>query len=283
MMSIPQSLLEQAIQINIQHALAEDIAEGDITALLTPENEQANASILTREPMVLAGQPWVNALIQNFDTSVQITWLKNDGDRVLANEVFLQLSGSARSLLTVERAALNFIQTLSAVATKTAEYVKQLDGLKTQLLDTRKTLPGLRIAQKYAVAMGGGKNHRLGLFDAFLIKENHIMAAGGIAQAIAQAHQIAPNKPVEVEVETWEELDQALNAGADIIMLDNFSQQQMIDAVQHVAGRAKLEASGNITIENLRTVASSGVDYISMGVLTKDIKAIDLSMRFQAQ
>ena len=282
-MSIPQSLLEQAIQINIQHALAEDIAEGDITALLTPENEQANASILTREPMVLAGQPWVNALIQNFDTSVQITWLKNDGDRVLANEVFLQLSGSARSLLTVERAALNFIQTLSAVATKTAEYVKQLDGLKTQLLDTRKTLPGLRIAQKYAVAMGGGKNHRLGLFDAFLIKENHIMAAGGIAQAIAQAHQIAPNKPVEVEVETWEELDQALNAGADIIMLDNFSQQQMIDAVQHVAGRAKLEASGNITIENLRTVASSGVDYISMGVLTKDIKAIDLSMRFQAQ
>ena len=281
-MSIPQSLLEQAIQINIQHALAEDIAEGDITALLTPENEQANASILTREPMVLAGQPWVNALIQNFDTSVQITWLKNDGDRVLANEVFLQLSGSARSLLTVERAALNFIQTLSAVATKTAEYVKQLDGLKTQLLDTRKTLPGLRIAQKYAVAMGGGKNHRLGLFDAFLIKENHIMAAGGIAQAVAQAHQIAPGKLVEVEVESWDELNQALAAHADIVMLDNFSQQQMVDAVQHVAGRCKLEASGNITIENLRQVASTGVDYISMGVLTKDVQAIDLSMRFNA-
>lgn len=282
-MSIPQPLLEQAIQINIQQALAEDIAEGDITALLTPENEQANASILTREPMVLAGQPWVNALIQRFDANVQITWLKHEGDVVLANEVFLKLSGSARSLLTVERAVLNFIQTLSAVASKTAAYVKQLEGLNTQLLDTRKTLPGLRIAQKYAVAIGGGKNHRLGLFDAFLIKENHIMAAGGIQQAIAQARQIAPNKPVEVEVETWDELNQALEAGADIVMLDNFSQQQMIDAVKHVAGRCKLEASGNITIENLREVATTGVDYISMGVLTKDVQAIDLSMRFQAE
>lgn len=282
-MSIPQSLLEQSIQINIQHALNEDIADGDITALLTPENEQATAHILTREDMILAGQPWVNALMAAFDSRVQVTWLKNDGDFVKADTVFLHLSGSARSLLTVERAALNFIQTLSAVATKTAEYVKHLEGLKTQLLDTRKTLPGLRIAQKYAVAIGGGKNHRLGLFDAFLIKENHIMAAGGIQQAIAQAHQIAPNKPVEVEVETWDELDQALQAGADIIMLDNFSQQQMIDAVRYVAGRAKLEASGNITIENLRQVASSGVDYISMGVLTKDVKAIDLSMRFDAK
>lgn len=282
-MSIPQSLLEQSIQINIQHALNEDIADGDITALLTPENEQATAHILTREDMILAGQPWVNALMAAFDSRVQVTWLKNDGDFVKADTVFLHLSGSARSLLTVERAALNFIQTLSAVATKTAEYVKHLEGLKTQLLDTRKTLPGLRIAQKYAVAIGGGKNHRLGLFDAFLIKENHIMAAGGIQQAIAQAHQIAPNKPVEVEVETWDELDQALQAGADIIMLDNFSQQQMIDAVRYVAGRAKLEASGNITIENLRQVASSGVDYISMGVLTKDVKAIDLSMRFEAK
>ena len=282
-MSIPQPLLEQAIQNNIQQALAEDIAEGDITALLTPEHEQANASILTREQMVLAGQPWVNALIQRFDATVQITWLKHEGDVVLANEVFLKLSGSARSLLTVERAALNFIQTLSAVASKTAAYVKQLEGLNTQLLDTRKTLPGLRIAQKYAVAIGGGKNHRLGLFDAFLIKENHIMAAGGIQQAIAQARQIAPNKPVEVEVETWDELNQALEAGADIVMLDNFSQQQMIDAVKHVAGRCKLEASGNITIENLREVATTGVDYISMGVLTKDVKAIDLSMRFQAE
>ena len=281
-MSISQQLLEQSIQLNIQQALQEDIGDGDITALLTPEDEQATATIISREDMILAGQPWVNALIAAFDPSVQITWLKNDGDLVRANETIFKLAGSARSLLTVERPALNFVQTLSAVATKTAEYVKQLDGLNTKLLDTRKTLPGLRIAQKYAVAVGGGQNHRLGLFDAFLIKENHIMAAGGIAQAIAKAHQIAPGKPVEVEVETWAELDQALEAKADIVMLDNFSQQQMIDAVKHVAGRCKLEASGNITIANLREVATTGVDYISMGVLTKDVKAVDLSMRFNA-
>ena len=281
-MSISQSLLEQSIQINIQHALQEDIGDGDLTALLTPEDEQATARIISREAMVLAGQPWVNALIQAYDPAVQVTWLKNDGQRVAANETFLTLAGSARSLLTVERAALNFIQTLSAVATKTADYVQQLAGLNTKLLDTRKTLPGLRIAQKYAVAIGGGQNHRLGLFDAFLIKENHIMAAGGIAQAVAQAHQIAPGKLVEVEVESWDELNQALAAHADIVMLDNFSQKQMVDAVQHVAGRCKLEASGNITIENLRQVASTGVDYISMGVLTKDVQAIDLSMRFNA-
>lgn len=281
-MSIPQSLLEQSILINIQQALQEDIGEGDLTALLTPEDEQATATIITREDMILAGQPWVNALLKAYDPTIQITWLKNDGDLVKANETIYKLAGSARSLLTVERPALNFVQTLSAVATKTANYVKQLEGLNTKLLDTRKTLPGLRIAQKYAVAIGGGQNHRLGLFDAFLIKENHIMAAGGIVQAIAKAHQIAPSKPVEVEVETWDELNQALEAKADIVMLDNFSQQQMIDAVKHVAGRCKLEASGNITIENLREVASTGVDYISMGVLTKDVKAVDLSMRFNA-
>ncbi|MFW1957315.1 carboxylating nicotinate-nucleotide diphosphorylase [Acinetobacter guillouiae] len=279
-MSIPESLLEQSIQINIQQALQEDIGDADITALLTPEDEQATATIISREDMVLAGQPWVDALIKAYDPSVQITWLKNDGDWVKANETIYKLAGSARSLLTVERPALNFVQTLSAVATKTAEYVKYLEGTPTKLLDTRKTLPGLRIAQKYAVAIGGGQNHRLGLFDAFLIKENHIMAAGGIAQAIAKAHQIAPGKPVEVEVETWDELNQALEAKADIVMLDNFSQQQMIDAVKHVAGRCKLEASGNITLENLSQVAQTGVDYISMGVLTKDVKAIDLSMRF---
>lgn len=281
-MSIPESLLEQSIQINIQQALQEDIGDADITALLTSEDEQATATIISREDMVLAGQPWVDALIKAYDPSVQITWLKNDGDWVKANETIYKLAGSARSLLTVERPALNFVQTLSAVATKTAEYVKYLEGTATKLLDTRKTLPGLRIAQKYAVAVGGGQNHRLGLFDAFLIKENHIMAAGGIVQAIAKAHQIAPGKPVEVEVETWDELNQALEAKADIVMLDNFSQQQMIDAVKHVAGRCKLEASGNITLENLSQVAQTGVDYISMGVLTKDVKAIDLSMRFNA-
>lgn len=281
-MSISPALLEQSIQINIQQALQEDIGDGDITALLTPEDEQATATIISREDMILAGQPWVDALIQAYDANVQVNWLKNDGDRVAANEAFLKLSGSARSLLTVERPALNFVQTLSAVATKTAAYVQQLEGLNTKLLDTRKTLPGLRIAQKYAVTVGGGQNHRLGLFDAFLIKENHIMAAGGITQAIVKAHAIAPGKPVEVEVETWDELNQALEAKADIVMLDNFSQQQMIEAVKHVAGRCKLEASGNITIENLREVASTGVDYISMGVLTKDVKAVDLSMRFNA-
>ena len=281
-MSIPQSLLEQSIQINVQQALAEDIGDGDITALLTPENEQATATIISRENMVLAGRPWVDALISQYDPTVQIVWLKEDGESVNAGEAFLKLAGSARSLLTVERPALNFIQTLSAVATKAAFYVKQLEGTQTKLLDTRKTLPGLRIAQKYAVAIGGGQNHRLGLFDAFLIKENHIMAAGGIAQAIAQAHRVAPNKPVEVEVETWDELNQALEAGADIVMLDNFSQQQMTDAVKYVAGRCKLEASGNITLDNLREVASTGVDYISMGVLTKDVSAVDLSMRFNA-
>ncbi|MFX4309661.1 carboxylating nicotinate-nucleotide diphosphorylase [Acinetobacter soli] len=281
-MSIPQSLLEQSIQLNIQQALNEDIGDGDITALLTPEHEQATATIITRENMILAGRPWVDALIEHYDHRVKVEWLKAEGEHIQAGEAFLKLAGSARSLLTVERPALNFIQTLSAVATKAAFYVKQLDGLHTKLLDTRKTLPGLRIAQKYAVAIGGGQNHRLGLFDAFLIKENHIMAAGGIAQAIAQARQIAPNKPVEVEVETWNELEQALEAGADIVMLDNFSQQQMIDAVKHVAGRCKLEASGNITLDNLREVATTGVDYISMGVLTKDVTAIDLSMRFNA-
>lgn len=277
---ISSTMLEQAIQINVQHALAEDIGDGDITAQLTPADEIAHARVITREDMVLAGRPWVDAIFQQLDPTVEVIWLKNDGDTVLANEAFLELKGNARSLLTGERPALNFVQTLSAVATKVNGYVKLLDGLNTKILDTRKTLPGLRIAQKYAVAMGGGQNHRIGLFDAFLIKENHIMAAGGIAQAITQAHDIAPNKPVEVEVESFDELSQALEAGADIVMLDNFSQQEMIDAVKLVNGRCKLEASGNITVERLREVASTGVDYISMGALTKDVQAIDLSMRF---
>lgn len=277
---ISSTMLEQAIQINVQHALAEDIGDGDITAQITPADEIAHARVITREDMVLAGRPWVDAIFAQLDPTVEVIWLKNDGDTVLANDAFLELKGNARSLLTGERPALNFVQTLSAVATKVNGYVKLLDGLNTKILDTRKTLPGLRIAQKYAVAMGGGQNHRIGLFDAFLIKENHIMAAGGIAQAIAQAHDIAPNKPVEVEVESFDELQQALNAGADIVMLDNFSQQEMIDAVKLVDGRCKLEASGNITVERLREVASTGVDYISMGALTKDVQAIDLSMRF---
>ena len=276
---IPSDLLTQSISQNINQALAEDIGDGDITAQLIPAQEQAKALVITREAMVLAGQPWVDALFKQLDSSVSVKWLYPEGAHLNANDAFLELSGNARSLLTGERPALNFIQTLSAVATKVARYVALLDGLPTKLLDTRKTLPGLRIAQKYAVEVGGGQNHRLGLFDAFLIKENHIMAAGNIANAIVEAHRIAPGKPVEVEVESFEELDQALLAGADIVMLDNFSNQQMIDAVKHVAGRCKLEASGNIDRHNLRDVATTGVDYISMGALTKDVKAIDLSMR----
>ena len=276
---ISSDLLTQSISQNINQALTEDIGDGDITARLIPEQEQAKAMVITRDAMVLAGQPWVDALFKQLDPNVTVKWLHPEGTHLNANDAFLELSGNARSLLSGERPALNFIQTLSAVATKTANYVALLDGLPTKLLDTRKTLPGLRIAQKYAVAIGGGQNHRLGLFDAFLIKENHIMAAGNIANAIHEAHNIAPGKPVEVEVESFEELDQALLAGADIVMLDNFSNQQMIDAVKHVAGRCKLEASGNIDIHNLREVAETGVDYISMGALTKDVKAIDLSMR----
>lgn len=272
-------LLQQTIAENIKAALAEDVGTGDITAQLIPADEQARAVVITREPMVLAGQPWVDALFAELDPTVSLKWLHPEGAKLQANDAFLELSGNARSLLTGERPALNFIQTLSAVATKVNGLVQLLDGLNTRLLDTRKTLPGLRMAQKYAVTVGGGQNHRLGLFDAFLIKENHIMAAGGIHQAIAQAHLIAPGKPVEVEVENFDELDQALQAGADIVMLDNFSNQQMVDAVKHVAGRCKLEASGNITSKNLRDVAETGVDYISMGTITKDVQAIDLSMR----
>ena len=273
-------LLQQAIALNIQQALEEDIGTGDITAQLIPAGQQARATVITREPMILVGQPWVNALFAELDSSVQINWLQPEGSCLHAKDAFLELSGNARSLLTGERPALNFIQTLSGVATKVAALATLLDGLPTRLLDTRKTIPGLRVAQKYAVGVGGGQNHRIGLFDAFLIKENHIMACGGIAQAVAAAQQIAPGKPVEVEVENFDELDQALAAGADIIMLDNFTTAQMREAVQLTAGRSKLEASGNVGAHNLREIAETGVDFISMGALTKDVQSIDLSMRF---
>lgn len=287
-------MLENDIRHAVKTALNEDlggteinehtktIAYGDITAELIPADKYAEATLITREEGVFCGKAWAEQVFNQLGGEVALHWHVDDGDLVLPNQVLCELSGPARALLTGERTAMNFIQTLSGVATLTKHYVDKLAGTHTQLLDTRKTIPGLRTAQKYAVTCGGGKNHRIGLFDAFLIKENHIMAAGGIAQAISKAHEIAPGKPVEVEVETWDELDQALEAGADIVMLDNFSQQQMIDAVKHVAGRCKLEASGNITIENLREVATTGVDYISMGVLTKDVRAVDLSMRFNA-
>jgi nicotinate-nucleotide pyrophosphorylase (carboxylating) len=277
---ISSEQLLSAIQDNISAALAEDIGAQDITASLIPVEQQATARVLTREAMILAGRPWVDQLFGLLDPQVTLTWLAEEGAQLAANQPFLQLSGSARSLLTGERAALNFIQTLSAVATKVAHYVALVDGLPTQILDTRKTIPGLRIAQKYAVTVGGGHNHRIGLYDAFLIKENHIAACGGITQAVVAARQIAPSKPVEVEVENFEELEYALIAGADIVMLDNFSLDDMRQAVIHVAGRCKLEASGNITDQTLRAVAETGVDYVSMGTLTKDVQAIDLSMRF---
>lgn len=277
---IPADLLNTTIENNITAALQEDVGSGDITASLIAASAEAEAHILTREAMILAGRPWADALFTRVDPRIQAEWLYTDGDQVAANTIFLKLKGPARSLLTAERGMLNFIQTLSGTATAVNRLVKLLEGTHTRLLDTRKTLPGLRMAQKYAVEVGGGKNHRLGLFDAFLIKENHIMACGGIAATIAEAHRIAPGKPVEVEVENLGEFAQALEAGADIIMLDEFSQADMIAAVKLNNGRAKLEASGGITADNLRTVAETGVDYISMGAITKDVKAIDLSMRF---
>lgn len=277
---IANDLMEAAIRSNIAAALTEDIGAGDITAQLIPEDAQGRARVISREPMILAGRPWVDALFRSLDPRVTLDWRAQDGDSVAPDVPFLYMEGPARSLLTGERPALNFIQTLSATATRVSHLVSLLQGTQAELLDTRKTIPGLRVAQKYAVAIGGGRNHRLGLFDAFLIKENHIMAAGGIAAAIDMAHRIAPGKPVEVEVETFDELQQSLTSGADIIMLDNFSLADMREAVTLTQGRAKLEASGNIGPGNLRDVALTGVDYISMGSLTKDVKAIDLSMRF---
>lgn len=277
---IPEALLQAAIILNVNAALAEDIGEGDITAGLIPASAQARARIITREPMVLAGRPWVDATCQTLDQGITLHWVATEGAEIAPNGTLFEMEGKARSLLTVERTLLNFVQTLSGTATSVRTLVKQIEGTRARLLDTRKTLPGLRIAQKYAVTIGGGQNHRLGLFDAFLIKENHIMAAGSIAAAVGQARQLSPGKPVEVEVENHGQLDEALQAGADIIMLDNFSLAAMATAVTHTNGRALLEASGGIHANNLRAVAETGVDYISMGALTKDVKAIDLSMRF---
>lgn len=277
---IPDTLLQVAISQNVKAALEEDIGDGDITAGLIPASARSRARIITREPMVLAGRPWVEATCKAFDPEITLHWPVTEGSEIAPNGTVFEMEGSSRSLLTVERTLLNFLQTLSGTATVVRRLVKQLEGTHTRLLDTRKTIPGLRIAQKYAVGIGGGQNHRLGLFDAFLIKENHIMAAGSITAAVAQARTLAPGKPVEVEVENAVQLDEALVAGADIIMLDNFSMDAMKTAVKHTAGRARLEASGGIQSANLRTVAETGVDYISMGALTKDVKAIDLSMRF---
>ena len=271
--------LTDEIQANVRSALREDIGSGDITAQLIPAERQARAQLITREAAVISGCAWVDEVFRQIDPTVSLEWLVEDGQQVLANQLLLRLSGPARAILSGERAALNFLQTLSAVATRCRQYADLVSGTGVRLLDTRKTLPGLRLAQKYAVTCGGCDNHRIGLYDAFLIKENHIAACGGIAQAVAQARHIAPGKPVEVEVENLQELQQALSAGADIIMLDELSDADMREAVRLNAGRAKLEASGGINAGNLRSVAETGVDYISLGTLTKDIKAVDLSLR----
>ena len=274
--------LTDEIQANVRSALREDIGSGDITAQLIPAERQARAQLITREAAVISGCAWVDEVFRQIDPTVSLEWLVEDGQQVLANQPLLRLSGPARAILSGERAALNFLQTLSAVATRCRQYADLVSGTGVRLLDTRKTLPGLRPAQKYAVTCGGCDNHRIGLYDAFLIKENHIAACGGIAQAITQARHIAPGKPVEVEVEDLQELQQALSAGADIIMLDELSDADMREAVRLNAGRAKLEASGGINAGNLRSVAETGVDYISLGTLTKDIKAVDLSLRLLA-
>ncbi|MHB9800984.1 carboxylating nicotinate-nucleotide diphosphorylase [Pseudomonas sp. MT3] len=271
--------LSGEIQANVRAALAEDVGSGDITAQLIPAERDASARIITRENATVAGGAWVDEVFRQVDPRVQVKWQVRDGDRVSADQTLFTLEGPARALLTGERSALNFLQLLSGTATRARHYADLVDGTGVKLLDTRKTLPGLRLAQKYAITCGGCHNHRIGLYDAFLIKENHIAACGGIAQAIAAAQRIAPGKPVEIEVEDLAELRQALDAGADIIMLDELSQDDMRTAVALTAGRARLEASGGITEATLRSVAETGVDYISIGTLTKDVKALDLSMR----
>lgn len=277
-------MLQDDIKRSVEIALAEDLCYqdyrvGDITANLIPEGSRSEATIISRDMAVFCGKAWAEEVFKQLGGEVAIHWLVDDGDIVAPNEVLCELSGPTRILLTGERSALNFIQMLSGTATVVKDYVDAIEGTNTRLLDTRKTIPGQRTAQKYAVKCGGGVNHRIGLFDAYLIKENHIMGCGGIEQAINKARELHPDKPVEVEVESIEELAQALDAGSDIVMLDNFDITMMLAAVKLNAGRAKLEVSGNVTIETIADFARTGIDYISVGALTKHVKATDLSMR----
>ena len=271
-----------AAQINadVQRALDEDSGPGDLTAQLIAQPARAQASIIAREPGVLAGAPWAEACFKHIDPTCNVSRLRNDGDRLTKDAVILTVTGPARALLTAERPALNFLQTLSATATATARYVAAVQGTGARVLDTRKTLPGLRRAQKYAVLCGGGCNHRMGLFDAVLIKENHIAAAGSVGHAVRQAYANAHGAWVEIEVQSLDELTQALDAGAQRILLDNFQLDDLRAAVALNAGRARLEASGGINLNTLRAIAETGVHDISVGAITKDIKALDLSMRF---
>ncbi|MFM5675568.1 carboxylating nicotinate-nucleotide diphosphorylase [Aeromonas veronii] len=288
-------MFQQDVSRAVRAALLEDLgdalttldqpdASADITAQLIPADRMATARVITREAGVFCGQPWVDEVFLQLKAQlggdVKVEWKVQDGEVLSPNQELFRLHGPARLLLTGERNALNFVQTLSGVATLTARYVAELEGTDCRLLDTRKTIPGLRTAQKYAVTCGGGKNHRIGLYDAYLIKENHILACGGIAEAISEARHLNPGKPVEVEVETLAELEQALAAKADIVMLDNFDVTMMREAVAINQGRAKLEVSGNVTLDTLAEFAATGVDFISVGALTKHVRALDLSMRF---
>ena len=275
----------QYVAQTVAAALAEDVGSGDLTAQLIPADRLARASVITRESAVVCGRPWVYEVFRQVDARIQLKWSVNDGDRVRANEVLFTLEGPARGMLTGERTALNFLQALSSTATSTRRYVDAVAGTSCQILDTRKTIPGLRLAQKYAVRCGGGINHRIGLFDAILVKENHIAAAGSILAAVNAARHLNSRVMLEVEVENFAELEQALDAKVDRVLLDNFSLEDMRRAVQ--AARAhrntgiQLEASGNISLESLRHVAQTGVDFISVGGLTKHLRAVDLSMRFE--
>lgn len=287
------SALQHDITTTVKWSLSEDLgnnlhadvdATNDITALLIPEYNVAKASVITRDDCVVCGVEWVNEVFKQLNAvsehQTEVTWLVKDGDNVKANTTLFTIAGNARLILTGERAALNFLQTLSSTATLANTYVKELAGSNTKLLDTRKTIPGLRSAQKYAITCGGGVNHRIGLFDAFLIKENHINACGSIEAAVATAKKHHPDKTVEVEVESLDELNQALTAGSDIIMLDNFTPEMIEQAVIATRGKAKLEVSGNMTLDILKAYTKAGVDFISVGALTKHVAAIDLSMRF---
>ncbi len=275
--------LPQNISTQVKLALQEDIATGDVTADLIPKENQSSATVLCRDDAILSGVAWFNEVFNQIDVNVKIKWNFKDGDQIKANSILCTLSGNARAILSGERAALNFVQTLSATATLTNQFVTKISGTKTKILDTRKTLPNLRDAQKYAVLCGGGKNHRIGLYDMILIKENHIMAAGSISEAVAQAKVLHPSIKVEVETENLEEFREASKAGADIIMLDNFDLKHMCEAVEEnkTKGRKiKLEASGGVNLKTVSGIAETGIDFISVGQITKDIYAIDLSMRF---
>ena len=273
--------LPDNIAINVRAALEEDVGTGDLTAQLIPGSSQARARVITRDMAVLCGTKWFDTCFNEIDTAIRIDWRARDGERVAAGQTLCEISGPARALLTAERPALNFLQTLSGVASETRRYVDAIADTRARIYDTRKTLPGLRLALKYAVKCGGGENQRIGLYDGILIKENHIAAAGGIEPALRAAHALAAGKvSVQIEVETLEQLNTALTAGAKLILLDNFDLAGMRVAVQVSAGRAQLEASGGITLENVRAIAETGVDRISIGGLTKNLRAVDLSMRF---